>query len=271
MTIVNVKTSPNVAFFILPTNGFTVKNDTFYLLNIDILGIDDLNEVYEGLGLNLLIGNDPDTTGTKNIVLAKIKSLTTQDILINDLYGVEILNPEPGQLLAYIDGKWRNMTVGGENPTDGIGYSGIVDIFSDLPIASANVNKFFYVKNGEGTRWLPGSIGGTYRKSGTYLSIGSEWITDINPFQATQHDVDEGLVLDRFVTPSTLENAHKWTTKAQLNADGVVDIEYGGTASNNKNGAFNNLAPAQAGNDGALLTTDGSNTQWTIELSGGNF
>ncbi len=44
-------------------------------------------------------------------------------------------------------------------------------------------------------------------------------------------------------------------------------ITAGGTGATSANNAFNNLAPSQASNAGAILTTDGTNTSWTYTPS----
>lgn len=48
----------------------------------------------------------------------------------------------------------------------------------------------------------------------------------------------------------------------------ALPINQGGTASTTASGALNNLLPAQTGNNGKLLTTDGSSTSWTSVSSG---
>lgn len=52
-----------------------------------------------------------------------------------------------------------------------------------------------------------------------------------------------------------------------LNNFGVLNIAQGGTGGSTANIAFNNLAPAQAGKAGYVLTTDSSNTSWTDPTS----
>jgi hypothetical protein len=84
-----------------------------------------------------------------------------------------------------------------------------VDNFSDLPEASNNPDELFYVRNNQGTKWLPGSFGGTYYPKGWYLSTGTTWEHTEMPWQATQADVIEGFINDQFVSPSTL--AGWWT------------------------------------------------------------
>jgi hypothetical protein len=50
---------------------------------------------------------------------------------------------------------------------------------------------------------------------------------------------------------------------------GTLPIANGGTGQTAANPAFNALAPAQTGNNGKYLTTDGSNTSWAALVGGG--
>lgn len=85
--------------------------------------------------------------------------------------------------------------------------------YSSLPPANTNTNKIYIVVNSQGTRWLPGSLGGTYYPKGFYMSDGTNWIyTSEFPNQATQIQADAGLLEDVFISPKTLENFYKWTT-----------------------------------------------------------
>lgn len=90
-----------------------------------------------------------------------------------------------------------------------------VDTYNDLPLAVDNNDVFIYVKESQGTWWLPGSAGGNYYSKGFYYSNGVQWIYagEIS-FQASQSDTDAGTINDQFVTPLTLKNSSQWTTKA---------------------------------------------------------
>jgi hypothetical protein len=86
----------------------------------------------------------------------------------------------------------------------------VVNTYSDLPVPSSFSGKFFWVSNSQGTSWLPGALGGTYYPKGLYYSNGSTWEYVETPYQATQSEVDLGIVSDKFVSPETFENAEKW-------------------------------------------------------------
>lgn len=301
MPLVNLKTNPGISFFIIPENGFTIKNDTFYQVDIDNLDEYDLVELINGINFGLLIGGDPDSAGSRLILQNKINELTFNafNASLTDLNDVEISSVVESQFLVFIDGKWKNKTIdfsegGGSGTANGVGYSGVVESYDDLPDAFVNLNKFYYVKNSQGTRWLPGSLGGTYRKPGTYFSTGSSWTTDVSPFQANQIDVDAGVNNDQFITPLTLENAHKWTTKADktevitnvvsstlsvsisnniatIDISSPISINNGGTGAGNKDEAFSNLVPDQFGLAGTVMSTNGTHPFWSTEITGGDF
>jgi hypothetical protein len=82
-----------------------------------------------------------------------------------------------------------------------------VENYSALPDPTTVPGQFYFVKNAQGTSWLPGSWGGTYYKAGLYYSDGINWFTDVDPWQADQDEVDAGIVANEFVTPLTLANA----------------------------------------------------------------
>jgi hypothetical protein len=93
-------------------------------------------------------------------------------------------------------------------------YAGTATNYSSLPVASTKDQQVWLVVNSEGTRWLPGSLGGTYFPSGYYWSNGGVWdyIGEF-PYQALQADVDAGIIDDQFVSPLTLNNYSRWATK----------------------------------------------------------
>ena len=91
----------------------------------------------------------------------------------------------------------------------GSGGSSIIVVanYSALPDPTTVSGEFYWVSNSQGTKWLPGSLGGTYYNSGLYYSNGTTWEFMNVPYQATQLEVDTGTNTDKFVTPSTLSNS----------------------------------------------------------------
>lgn len=98
----------------------------------------------------------------------------------------------------------------------------IVNTYSDLPSPSEAVNKFYITEQSQGTKWLPGTIGGTFYSKGIYYSNGIEWVYagDI-PYQATQSNVNAGIINDMFVTPLTLNNYYRWSEKQDVLISGT--------------------------------------------------
>jgi hypothetical protein len=99
--------------------------------------------------------------------------------------------------------------------TSGISVT-VTNSYSTLPTPIDAFGQFYWVSNNQGTKWLPGTLGGTYYPKGMYYSNGVSWEHMENPFQATQSEVNLGSNNDKFVTPLTLENASKWDTKQNL-------------------------------------------------------
>jgi hypothetical protein len=113
------------------------------------------------------------------------------------------------------------------SPGSGAGPT-VVANYSALPSAAAAIGLFYWASSSQGTKWLPGSIGGTYYPNGLYYSNGTSWEYFESPYQATQSEVNTGTDTDKFVTPFTLSNSTQWSNyldKAtyDINNDGVVD------------------------------------------------
>lgn len=92
----------------------------------------------------------------------------------------------------------------------------VVTNYSSLPSPNTVAGQFYWVTASQGTKWLPGFLGGTYYPNGLYYSDGANWVFQETPYQATQSAVDAGVIQDQFVTPATFANATKWNTKADV-------------------------------------------------------
>ncbi len=81
----------------------------------------------------------------------------------------------------------------------------VVANYAALPTpAVGNTGKFYWASASQGTKYLPGALGGTYYNSGLYRSSGTIWEFIETPYQATQAEVNSGTVPDKFVSPLTL-------------------------------------------------------------------
>ena len=100
----------------------------------------------------------------------------------------------------------------------------VVANYSALPNPTTVGGEFYWVSNSQGTKWLPGSLGGTYYSKGLYYSNSVSWEYIETPYQATQLEVDAGINDDKFVTPLSLNNYSGWN-KTKIGLDNVVNLD----------------------------------------------
>ena len=140
-------------------------------------------------------------------------------------YELAELTDESGN--AYTKNSWETFAFSNSGFSSASGGSGagttisVVANYSTLPSASSHSNEFYWVNNAQGTKWLPGSLGGNYYPNGMYYSNGTSWEYLITPYNATLSEVDTGTNTDKFVTPSTFTNASKWNNYILSNEDFV--------------------------------------------------
>ena len=72
---------------------------------------------------------------------------------------------------------------GGSTPTTQIIRYNVLN-YSGLSALTPNAGEFAYVQNEQGTKWLPGTMGGTYYASGLYYYTGTTWINDLTSIAA---------------------------------------------------------------------------------------
>jgi hypothetical protein len=89
----------------------------------------------------------------------------------------------------------------------------VVDNYSALPNPTTVSEKFYWCELSQGTKYLPGTIGGTYYPSGMYYSNGVSWSFLDAPYQATQNEANIGINSNKFITPNTLFNSTQWNSK----------------------------------------------------------
>ena len=90
----------------------------------------------------------------------------------------------------------------------------VVTQYSNLPDPTTTNGEFYFVEQNQGTKWLPGSLGGTFYAKGLYYSNGVEWIYGGEfPINASQIETDAGFLVDKFISPNTLANYFKWSIK----------------------------------------------------------
>lgn len=81
-----------------------------------------------------------------------------------------------------------------------------VATYSDLPDATEHDGEYAWVLSSQGTKWLPGTVGGTYYPKGLYYAAAGAWQFTDTPIQANQTEVNAGVDSDTFVSPYTLAN-----------------------------------------------------------------
>jgi hypothetical protein len=86
--------------------------------------------------------------------------------------------------------------------------------YSALVAAGVGTNTLNYVVASQGTKWLPGSLGGTYYPLGWYFYDGANYTYQETPFQATQATVNTGTNDDQFLTPLTFTNSSILASKS---------------------------------------------------------
>lgn len=108
----------------------------------------------------------------------------------------------------------------------GSGTSSIVVVnnYSSLPDPTTVNGKFYFVENSQGTKWLPGGIGGTYYNSGIYYSNGTDWRYMETPYNASLSTVNSGVNDEQFLTPYTFSNSNKIQNSFQKNTDNTDNI-----------------------------------------------
>ena len=140
-------------------------------------------------------------------------------------YELADLTDESGN--PYTQNSWETFAFANTGFSSASGGSGagttisVVSNYSALPSATSHANEFYWCSNSQGTKWLPGSLGGTYYSNGMYYSNGTAWEYVITPYQATLSEVNTGTDNEKFVTPYTFTNASKWNN--YLTTTGIAD------------------------------------------------
>lgn len=148
----------------------------------------------------------------------------------------------------------------GFNTPGATGEITVVTNYSALPDPTTVPEEFYWCENSQGTSWLPGSLGGTYYNSGLYYSNGVSWTFMNVPYQATQSEVNTGTNTDKFITPSTFENASKWNSKQDKPQILNLTSDYTLTSSTSAQKLFN----VGTGGNGAFDAT--ASTIYEFEL-----
>lgn len=111
----------------------------------------------------------------------------------------------------------------------GSGASAIVVVanYAALPDPTTVSGKFYFAEDSQGTKWLPGGLGGTYYNAGTYYSNGITWKYMDTPYNASLATVNAGVNDVQFLTSFTFTNSDKIVNSFQKNVDDSDDITEG--------------------------------------------
>lgn len=164
---------------------------------------------------------------TKTNVANETYSIYSDDLGVNYVTFSE-LTQENGTPYASISAweLWYAENTGFNPASGGSGAGTVINTvsnFASLPDPTLSTSEFYWVSNTQGYRIL-----GTYKSNGLYYSNGTSWEYIDAPTTATQSEVNTGTLTDKYLTPSTFENATKWVNyldKATYDSDndGIVD------------------------------------------------
>lgn len=147
-----------------------------------------------------------------------------------------------------------------------------VATYSDLPPAVDHDGEYAWVLSAQGTKWLPGTLGGTYYPKGLYYSAAGAWQFTDSPIQATLTETNLGVDADTFVSPYTLANTNlikKVQSFSSLSgfpttgADNVVYIDKSSSLSYFWDGAAYQALGASSSTEQSVIT-DVSSTYWYV-------
>lgn len=153
---------------------------------------------------------------TKTNVSNETYSIYSDDLGVNYVTFSE-LTQENGSPYASVSAweLWYAENTGFNPASGGSGAGTVINTVSNyasLPDPTLVSNDFYWVSSTQGYRIL-----GTYKSNGLYYSNGTSWEYIDAPTTATQNEVNTGTLTDKYLTPSTFENASKWTTKMDAN------------------------------------------------------
>lgn len=164
---------------------------------------------------------------TKTNVSNETYSIYSDDLGVNYVTFSE-LTQENGSPYASVSAweLWYSENTGFNPASGGSGAGTVINTVSNyasLPDPTLASNDFYWVSNTQGYRIL-----GTYKTNGLYYSNGTSWEYIDAPTTATQSEVNTGTLTDKYLTPSTFENASKWANYLDKSTydtdnDGIVD------------------------------------------------
>jgi hypothetical protein len=204
---------------------------------------------------------------TKTNVSNETYSIYSDDLGVNNVTFSE-LTQENGSAYASVSAfeLWYAENTGFNPASGGSGAGTVINTvsnFASLPDPTLVSNDFYWVSSTQGYRIL-----GTYKSNGLYYSNGTSWEYIDAPTTATQNEVNTGTLTDKYLTPSTFENATKWTTKVPYTG-ATSDINLGEFGIQLGNLEFDNTPTDIPTTVGSMVWNDADGTL-DLKLKGGN-
>jgi hypothetical protein len=204
---------------------------------------------------------------TKTNVANETYSIYSDDLGVNNVTFSE-LTQENGTAYASVSAfeLWYAENTGFNPASGGSGAGTVINTVSNyasLPDATLVSNDFYWVSSTQGYRIL-----GTYKSNGLYYSNGTSWEYIDAPTTATQSEVNTGTLTDKYLTPSTFENATKWTTKVPYTG-ATSDVNLGEFGVQLGNLEFDNTPTDIPTTVGSMVWNDTDGTL-DLKLKGGN-
>jgi hypothetical protein len=204
---------------------------------------------------------------TKTNVANETYSIYSDDLGVNNVTFSE-LTQENGTAYASVSAweLWYAENTGFNPASGGSGAGTVINTvsnFASLPDATLVSNDFYWVSSTQGYRIL-----GTYKSNGLYYSNGTSWEYIDAPTTATQNEVNTGTLTDKYLTPSTFENASKWTTKVPYTG-ATSDVNLGEFGIQLGNLEFDTTPTDIPTTVGSMVWNDADGTL-DLKLKGGN-
>ena len=204
---------------------------------------------------------------TKTNVSNETYSIYSDDLGVNNVTFSE-LTQENGTAYASVSAweLWYAENTGFNPASGGSGAGTVINTVSNyasLPDPTLVSNDFYWVSSTQGFRIL-----GTYKSNGLYYSNGTTWEYIDAPTTATQSEVNTGTLTDKYLTPSTFENATKWATKVPYTG-ATSDVNLGEFGIQLGNLEFDNTPTDIPTTVGSMVWNDTDGTL-DLKLKGGN-
>lgn len=232
-----------------------------------------INSAYRSVGLTVLIGNKEywyrDGVLNANLIPKSITSASAPLVVDAVTNNLSIIQSSAGSNGYLTSGDWTTFNnklsfVSVANSIMNNGTSGSpIQLVNDTSVPG---NFKYYGTDSGGTRGFFNLPSGTGTVTSVALTVPTGLSVSGSPITNSGT-----LAISTTLNGPIKGNGSGFTASAiNLTSEitGILPITNGGTNAANANAALNNLLPTQTSNSGKVLTTDGSNTNWTTVSSG---